>query len=53
VNALRRPGIEPIIGDVTQEEAARRAVALATDTFGRPEILVNNAGSSSTSASWT
>jgi NAD(P)-dependent dehydrogenase (short-subunit alcohol dehydrogenase family) len=44
VNELRRPGIEPLIGDVTQEDAARRAVALAIEAYGRLDILVNNAG---------
>ncbi|KAA2211492.1 SDR family NAD(P)-dependent oxidoreductase [Teichococcus oryzae] len=44
VNELRRPGIEPLVGDVTQEDAARRAVALAIEAFGRLDILVNNAG---------
>ncbi|MDQ1081603.1 SDR family NAD(P)-dependent oxidoreductase [Pseudoroseomonas cervicalis] len=44
VEALRRPGIEPLVGDVTQEAAAQRAVALATGRFGRLDILVNNAG---------
>jgi len=44
VNELRCPRIEPLVGDVTQEDAARRAVTLATESFGRLDILVNNAG---------
>ncbi|MBC9176241.1 SDR family NAD(P)-dependent oxidoreductase [Pseudoroseomonas ludipueritiae] len=44
VEALHRPGIEPLVADVTQEEAAKRAVALAREAFGGLDILVNNAG---------
>ncbi|MFC7557325.1 SDR family NAD(P)-dependent oxidoreductase [Pseudoroseomonas wenyumeiae] len=44
VNELRCPGIEPLVGDVTQEDAAKRAVTLAIEAYGRLDILVNNAG---------
>ncbi len=41
VNALARPGIFPLVADVTEEDAARQAVAAATEQFGRLDILVN------------
>ncbi|WGF90390.1 SDR family NAD(P)-dependent oxidoreductase [Marinivivus vitaminiproducens] len=44
VEDLARDGIVPLIADVTREDAAREAVALAVDRFGRLDILVNNAG---------
>ncbi len=44
VNALARPGIFPLVGDVAEEGAARLAVATAIEQFGRLDILVNNAG---------
>lgn len=44
VNALARPGIVSLVADVTEEEAARQAIATALDRFGRLDILVNNAG---------
>ncbi|KXV04232.1 short-chain dehydrogenase, partial [Gluconobacter potus] len=44
VNALARPGIVPLVGDVTEEGAARLAVATAVEQFGQLDILVNNAG---------
>ncbi len=34
----------PLQADVADSESARRAVALATDRFGRLDLLVNNAG---------
>ena len=33
-----------VVGDARQEETARQAVQLAVDTFGRIDILLNNAG---------
>jgi NAD(P)-dependent dehydrogenase (short-subunit alcohol dehydrogenase family) len=44
VNALARPGIFPLVADVTKEGAARQAVATAIEQFGKLDILVNNAG---------
>jgi NAD(P)-dependent dehydrogenase (short-subunit alcohol dehydrogenase family) len=44
VEALARPGIVPLIADVTEESAAQQAVATAIDHFGRLDVLVNNAG---------
>jgi NAD(P)-dependent dehydrogenase (short-subunit alcohol dehydrogenase family) len=44
VNELARPGIVPIVADVTEEDAARKVVATAVRQFGRLDILVNNAG---------
>jgi NAD(P)-dependent dehydrogenase (short-subunit alcohol dehydrogenase family) len=44
VNALARSGIFPLVADVTEEEAARQAVATAIKQFGKLDILVNNAG---------
>lgn len=44
VETLARPGIIPLIADVTEESAARQAVATAIERFGRLDILVNNAG---------
>jgi NAD(P)-dependent dehydrogenase (short-subunit alcohol dehydrogenase family) len=35
--------IATIIGDVSSEETAKRAVALAIERFGKVDILVNNA----------
>jgi 3-oxoacyl-[acyl-carrier protein] reductase len=37
--------VVPVALDVTQPDAAKRAVAAAIDTFGRLDCLVNNAGS--------
>ncbi len=44
VNALARSGIFPLVADVTQESAAKEAVAAAIEQFGQLDILVNNAG---------
>ncbi len=44
VEALARPGLVPLVADITQDGAAERAVALAVEQFGRLDILVNNAG---------
>ena len=44
VKALARPGLVPLVADITEDGAAERAVALAVEHFGRLDILVNNAG---------
>ena len=44
VEALARPGLVPLVADITQDGAAERAVALTVEQFGRLDILVNNAG---------
>lgn len=44
VAALARPGIVPLVADVTEEKAAQDAVAAAIRHFGKLDILVNNAG---------
>ncbi|MDQ7734185.1 SDR family oxidoreductase [Halomonas sp. SpR1] len=44
VEELARPGLVPLVADITQDGAAESAVALAVETFGRLDILVNNAG---------
>lgn len=36
--------VATLVGDVSEEETARRAVALAIERFGALDILVNNAG---------
>ncbi|OWJ66718.1 SDR family NAD(P)-dependent oxidoreductase [Inquilinus limosus] len=43
VERLARPGVVPMVADISQEDSAAKAVALAVDTFGRLDILVNNA----------
>lgn len=45
VNELSRNNgrIATIVGDVSNEETAKRAVALAVERFGKLDILVNNA----------
>jgi NAD(P)-dependent dehydrogenase (short-subunit alcohol dehydrogenase family) len=44
VAELAADGIVPLEGDVTDVAVAERAVATATDRFGRLDVLVNNAG---------
>ncbi|WP_447042852.1 SDR family NAD(P)-dependent oxidoreductase [Vreelandella sp. H-I2] len=44
VKELARPGLVPLVADITQDGAAERAVALAVEQFGRFDILVNCAG---------
>lgn len=44
VEELARPGLVPLVADITEDGAAERAVGLAVETFGRLDILVNNAG---------
>ena len=44
VEQLVRPGLVPLIADITEDGAAETAVATAIAHFGRLDILVNNAG---------
>jgi NAD(P)-dependent dehydrogenase (short-subunit alcohol dehydrogenase family) len=45
VSEIERDGkIVSLVGDLREEETARRAVALAVDRFGTLDILVNNGG---------
>lgn len=44
VEKLARPGLVPLLADITKDGAAERAVGLAIEHFGRLDILVNNAG---------
>ncbi|MDI9978920.1 SDR family oxidoreductase [Rhodococcus sp. IEGM 1307] len=44
VEALASPSVAPLVADVTDEDSAHRAVALAQQRFGGLDILVNNAG---------
>jgi NAD(P)-dependent dehydrogenase (short-subunit alcohol dehydrogenase family) len=44
VEQLARPGLIPLVADITQDGAAEAAVAKAIEHFGRLDILVNNAG---------
>ncbi|MDH0746827.1 SDR family oxidoreductase [Pseudomonas sp. GD03842] len=44
VEALARPGLIPLVADITLDGAAQKAVATAIAHFGRLDILVNNAG---------
>lgn len=44
VEELARPGLLPLVADITRDGAAEHAVAQAIKSFGRLDILVNNAG---------
>ncbi|MCG6540382.1 SDR family oxidoreductase [Pseudomonas sp. KSR10] len=44
VEDLARPGLVPLVADISEDGAAERAVGLAIEQFGRLDILVNNAG---------
>jgi NAD(P)-dependent dehydrogenase (short-subunit alcohol dehydrogenase family) len=44
VEELARPGLVPLVADITEDGVAERAVGLAVEKFGRLDILVNNAG---------
>jgi NAD(P)-dependent dehydrogenase (short-subunit alcohol dehydrogenase family) len=44
VQDLARPGLVPLIADITLDGAAENAVACAIEHFGRLDMLVNNAG---------
>ncbi|SEI54059.1 SDR family NAD(P)-dependent oxidoreductase [Pseudomonas sp. NFR16] len=44
VEQLARPGLVPLVADITRDGAAEAAVAAAITHFGRLDILVNNAG---------
>lgn len=43
VNDLATDGIVPLVADVTDDDSADRAVALAKEHFGTLDLLVNNA----------
>lgn len=43
VEKLARPGIVPLVADISQESSAIAAVSLAQEHFGKLDILVNNA----------
>src|SRR6476660_8475540 len=43
VERLAKPGLVPLIADVSKEDSATKAVAVAVDSFGKLDILVNNA----------
>jgi NAD(P)-dependent dehydrogenase (short-subunit alcohol dehydrogenase family) len=44
VEELARPGLVPLVADITEDGVAERAVGMAVEKFGRLDILVNNAG---------
>jgi len=44
VKELERDGLVSLKADVTADGSAENAVALAVDTFGTLDVLVNNAG---------
>lgn len=44
VEQLARPGLVPLVLDITEDGAAEASVTTAIDRFGRLDILVNNAG---------
>jgi NAD(P)-dependent dehydrogenase (short-subunit alcohol dehydrogenase family) len=43
-STLRGSDVEVIAGDVSQDETHRRLVARATETYGRLDVAINNAG---------
>jgi NAD(P)-dependent dehydrogenase (short-subunit alcohol dehydrogenase family) len=44
VEGLARPGLIPLVADVTRDGSAEKAVGLAVEKFGGLDLLVNNAG---------
>jgi hypothetical protein len=44
VSRLAEQGMATLVGDASDEDVARRTMALAIERFGRLDILVNNAG---------
>lgn len=44
VRELEAEGVATLVGDVADEDLARRSVELAAERFGRLDIVVNNAG---------
>jgi NAD(P)-dependent dehydrogenase (short-subunit alcohol dehydrogenase family) len=39
VERLARPGVAPLVADISQDGSAEQAVALALERFGRPDLL--------------
>jgi NAD(P)-dependent dehydrogenase (short-subunit alcohol dehydrogenase family) len=44
VRELEGDDVATLVGDVADEDVARRTIALAVERFGRLDVLVNNAG---------
>src|ERR1700761_659043 len=44
VEELAKPGLVPLVADVTKDGSAEKAVGLALEEFGKLDVLVNNAG---------
>jgi len=44
VSDLARPGMVPLVADITRDGTAEAAVALAIREFGKLDVLINNAG---------
>ena len=44
VESLAKPGLVPLVADITKDGSAEKAVGLAVGKFGKLDLLVNNAG---------
>jgi NAD(P)-dependent dehydrogenase (short-subunit alcohol dehydrogenase family) len=44
VEGLTKPGLVPLVADITKDGSAEKAVGLALEKFGKLDLLVNNAG---------
>jgi NAD(P)-dependent dehydrogenase (short-subunit alcohol dehydrogenase family) len=44
VENLAKPGLVPLVADITKDGSAEKAVGLALEKFGKLDLLVNNAG---------